>query len=120
MSDALPTLIADNHVYVVGPRAVGPKLQTDLLLGLAVVWLHLQNPLEAAAGSHGVSKRQVALALSQVALWVRDLEVQQAMTSLNSYPFRNQLEAVRQSFATSVPITDNLGNHGKVNTANTV
>lgn len=102
-----------------GSCANGPKLQTHLLLGLAVVWLHLQNPLEAAAGSHGVSKQQVALALSQMALWVRDLEVQQVMTSLNSYPFRNQLDAVRQSYATSVPTTDNVGNHGKANAANT-
>ena len=39
-----------------------------LLLGLHVSRLQLQNLLEAAAGCHGVAERQVALALSQVAL----------------------------------------------------
>lgn len=48
------------------------KVQTHLLLGLAVVWLHLQDPLETAAGSQGVSKQQVALALPQMALWGSD------------------------------------------------
>ena len=47
---------------------------THLLLGLAVVWLQLQNPLETAAGSHSVAKGQVALALSQMALWGEDLQ----------------------------------------------
>ncbi len=42
---------------------------THLLLGLAVVRLQLQNLLEAAAGSHSIAQRQVALALSQMALW---------------------------------------------------
>ena len=37
---------------------------THLLLGLAVVWLQLQNLLETTAGSHCIAEGQVALALS--------------------------------------------------------
>lgn len=48
---------------------------THLLLGLAVVRLELQNPLETAAGSHSIAKGQVALALSQMALQVKDFEL---------------------------------------------
>ena len=65
--------IVDSHVQVVKSCAV--KLRpTHLLLDLAVVWLQLQNPLETAAGSHSIAKGEVALALSQMALWVKDLQ----------------------------------------------
>lgn len=63
----------DNHVRVVRSRSVKLR-QTHLLLGLAVVRLQLQNPLETAAGSHSIAKGHVALALSQMALWVKDLQ----------------------------------------------
>ena len=63
----------ENHVQVVSSRSV--KLsQSHLLLSRAVVRLQLQNSLETAAGSHCIAERQVALALSQVALWVKDLQ----------------------------------------------
>lgn len=55
---------------------------THLLLGLAVIWLQLQNPLETAAGCHGVAKGQVALALSQMALWVKYVQ----LVKLNNIP----------------------------------
>lgn len=58
---------------VVGSGSVNPR-SAHLLLGLAVVGLQLQNPLETAAGSHSIAKGQVALALSQMALWVKDLQ----------------------------------------------
>lgn len=66
-------LMVDNHVH--GVRSCSVKLRsTHLLLGLAVFKLQLQNPLETAAGSHSIAKGQVALALSQMALWVKDLQ----------------------------------------------
>lgn len=62
-------LLADNHMQVISSCFV--KLsKTHLLLGLAVVRLQLQDPLETAAGCHSISKRQVAFTLPQMALWV--------------------------------------------------
>lgn len=92
------------------------KLQTHLLLGLAAVWLHFQDPLETAASSHGVSKQQVALALPQMALWVSDSEVHQVMTALRCDPSGNQT----QSDSTSVLTRATVENHGQANTTNTV
>lgn len=74
------------------------NLQTHLLLGLAVVWLHFQDPLETAAGSHGVSKQQVALALPQMALWVSDSEVHRVMTASHSYPSGNHSQDTMQQY----------------------
>lgn len=41
---------------------------TDLLLGLAIVWLQLEDLLEAARRRHSVAEGQMALPLSQMTL----------------------------------------------------
>lgn len=64
--------IVDNGVEIVRACSLTQR-PTHLLLGLAVVWLQLQNLLETAAGSHGIAQRQVTLALSQMALWAEHL-----------------------------------------------
>lgn len=88
--------MADNRVYVVGSSKC--NLQTHLLLGLAVVWLHFQDPLETAAGGHGVSKQQVALALPQMALWASHSEVHRVTTAPHSYPSGNHGQDTMQRY----------------------
>lgn len=57
-------------------RSCSVKLTpTHLLLGLAVFKLQLQYPLETTAGSHSIAKGKMALALSQMTLCVKDLQL---------------------------------------------